>query len=155
MPEPPDPRARSQLSAGALFFDARARILLLHTTYKDHWEIPGGFVRPGESPRDGCRREVREELSIEPPIGRLLAVDWSTSPEEGDKAVLVFDGGLLDAEHLAAMRPGDGEIDGWAFHPVEDAAPLLIPRLHARLTAAAGARRTGGTAYLERGAASS
>jgi ADP-ribose pyrophosphatase YjhB (NUDIX family) len=152
MTEPADPRARSYLSAGALFFDEEDRVMLLHTTYKEHWEIPGGFVLPGESPFDGCRREVLEELAVEPPIGPLLAVDYSPTPAEGDKVVFVFDGGRIGAQWLEAIRlGGDGEIDRWEFHPIEEAGPLLIPRLHRRIASAVRAHRSGRALYLEGG----
>ena len=79
--------ARPRMASGALFFDDEGRVLLLEPTYKDYREIPGGYVEKGESPRQACIREVREELGISPPIGRLLAVDWAPNPAEGDKVL--------------------------------------------------------------------
>ena len=32
---------------------------------KGRFDVPGGFLRPGEEPLEGLRREVREELGVE------------------------------------------------------------------------------------------
>lgn len=56
--------ARPRVAAGALFLDAAGRVLLVRPTYKRHWDITGGYVGPGESPRAACIREIHEELGI-------------------------------------------------------------------------------------------
>ena len=36
--------------------------------------------------------------------GRVLVVDWAPHPDEGDKILFVFDGGLLASEHLDLIK---------------------------------------------------
>src|SRR5262249_11594782 len=50
------------VSAGAMIFDRRDRLLILKPTYKSGWTIPGGVMEAdGETPWQACRREVLEE----------------------------------------------------------------------------------------------
>ena len=56
--------ATPRVAAGALFSDESGRVLLVKPTYKKTWDIPGGYVEPGESPRAACIREIREELGL-------------------------------------------------------------------------------------------
>ena len=72
MADDPLDRSRAYAAAGVLFSDNAHRILLVQPTYKDHWDIPGGYVETGETPVQAAAREVREELGIEAAVGPLL-----------------------------------------------------------------------------------
>jgi 8-oxo-dGTP pyrophosphatase MutT (NUDIX family) len=105
-------------------------------------------------PVAAARREVREEIGIEPPVGRLLVADWwSDSPDGvgGAKVLFVFDGGRLAADHLERIVVDGAEIVGWGFHAVPDLAPLTVPRPANRIAHAVAARHDGTTRYLEDG----
>ena len=53
---------------------------------KGRFDIPGGFLHPGEDVLDGLRREIREELGIEIEVGMedLRQVTPHTYGDEGD-----------------------------------------------------------------------
>jgi 8-oxo-dGTP pyrophosphatase MutT (NUDIX family) len=144
--------ARPRAASGALYFDGAGRVMLVKPTYKLLWEIPGGYVQPGESPEAALRREVIEELGTRLPIGALLAVDWAPDPAEGDKLLFVFDGGELSREQVAAIRVDGDEISEFAFRERGELDGLLIARLSRRVHAALDARAAGRATYLEHGA---
>jgi ADP-ribose pyrophosphatase YjhB (NUDIX family) len=92
--------ARKRMAATAFFRDDQGRVLLVNPVYKETWDLPGGAVEAEESPHAACRREVAEELGLDRPPGRVLAVDWVPSrPERPEGLIVVYDGGVLsDAE---------------------------------------------------------
>ena len=151
MADDPLDRSRAYVAAGVLFFNAAGRILLVQPTYKDHWDIPGGYVETGETPAQAAAREIREELDIDAAVGTLLVADWAPHPDEGDKLLLIFDGGTLTADQLDGIRLQADELASYAFRDPAEAVTLLIPRLSRRVAAAIDAHKAGRTTYLERG----
>ena len=135
------------VAAGALFRDAGGRMMLVKPHYKQEWDIPGGMVEADETPSEACAREVAEELGLKITVGPALVVDWAPHPTQGDKLLFVFDGGILPAADLSAIRFVDGEITEWAFVAPEDLEDFTVARLARRLRAAV----PGQTRYLEQG----
>ncbi|MFD5438419.1 NUDIX domain-containing protein [Kitasatospora sp. NPDC127067] len=150
--QPHEVVAQPRTAAGVLFFDDDDRVLLVKPTCKPGWEIPGGYLHAGETPSEGAAREVKEELGITPPIGRLLVADWAPHPTEGDKLLFVFDGGILPADELDNITVDQVEIGEYAFHAADQLDELLIPRLARRAHAACAAKTQSETVYLEHGA---
>ena len=144
--------ATPRAAAGVLYFDGPDRVLLVHPTYKEGWDLPGGYLMPGETPTSALRRELLEELGTPLPVGELLVVDWAPNGGEGDKVLFVFDGGELSDEQRTAIRVDGAEIDRHAYHHRGEIDGLLIPRLARRVHAAIEARAKGETVYLEHGA---
>lgn len=60
-------QARFSVSAGAIITNAEGKVLLLKHRFRPSpgWGIPGGFIKQGEQPEAGLRRELREEVDLE------------------------------------------------------------------------------------------
>lgn len=143
---------RKRIAAGALLLDRGERVLVVEPTYKATWDIPGGVVEADEAPRVACRREVREELGLDRPVGGLLCVDWvPASAPRTEALALVFDGGFVGDDEIAGIALQASELASWRFVDREGLREVLPVRLARRLAAALAARRTSTTVYLEDG----
>ena len=142
---------RIPASAGALIRNAAGHLLILKPTYKSGWTIPGGQLEEdGETPWEGCRREVLEETGLTVESGRLACVDFlRPRPDRPGGLRFLFDCGSV----------GNREEDGIVLQEVEISAYRWVTPDEAdrRLSGPVG-RRVGqalahseGTVYLEDG----
>jgi len=68
---------RHVLAASVVVCDEHDRVLLIkrgHEPAKGLWSLPGGRVRPGETPAQAARRETREETGLSVTVGREVFV---------------------------------------------------------------------------------
>jgi 8-oxo-dGTP pyrophosphatase MutT (NUDIX family) len=143
----PRKRAISQM----LIRDPDQRVLLCQLTYKQDWDLPGGVVEVGESPRLAVEREVEEELGLHLPAGDLLLTDWLPSWAGWDDAIcLVFDGGVHSPEITQQIVKQAREIRAAEFCTLDEirarAADFTVRRIEAAL-----ANLGGSPAYTESG----
>jgi len=143
--------ATPRTAAGALLRSPAGQVLLVKPTYKDGWEIPGGYVEPGESPAAACARELVEEIGLARETGPLLVIDWAPHPSDGDRLLLVFDGGVLADRDVAALHPDGVEITEARFFEPDDLDGHVPARLARRLALAIQAVREDRTIYAEHG----
>ncbi|MDF9816466.1 ADP-ribose pyrophosphatase YjhB (NUDIX family) [Streptomyces sp. SPB162] len=143
--------------AAVLFRDRAGRVLLVDPNYREgerKWILPGGTVESGqgESPRQGARREVAEEIGLDVEPGALIAMDWVTRADRPPLAVYLYDGGVLDEEQLGAIRLQEEELDAWNLVPLDQVGTFASPEMEGRIRAGFAALMAGtGTAELENG----
>jgi 8-oxo-dGTP diphosphatase len=148
--------ARKRMAAGALCRDGAGKVLLVDPVYRDTWDLPGGAVEAEESPHAACRREVTEELGLDRPVGRVLAVDWVPSrPGRPEGLIVVYDGGVLTTDDIEAITVPDGELAGFAFVLPDQVAGHVSPLVARRITACLDALAAGTVASLADGSPAS
>ncbi len=154
-PPPADPAfyaalPRKRIGAGALITDRAGGVCIVRPTYKPGWEVPGGIVEDHETAPEACAREVREELGLDRPIGRLLVIEHQRAAgPKGDSIMCIYDGGVLDDP--ACIRLPPDELGAVAFVPRSRLADHLSAKLARRLGAALDARADGSVAELQDG----
>ena len=117
------------LVVAALIRDCAGRVLLQRALpgkrHAGTWELPGGKVDAGETPRAALVREVREELGI---ALRESALDPAGFADEagaqGEPALVLFL--YTCARFEGAPRALDGQEWGW-FSEAEASALTLAP----------------------------
>jgi 8-oxo-dGTP pyrophosphatase MutT (NUDIX family) len=141
--KPFDEYARSlykiRTAAGALFRDSQNRVLLVRPSYKPVWEIPGGSGEPDEAPWTTAAREVKEEVGLDRPLGRLLVIDHV--PGDGVMAeglAFIFDGGLVREDEVSAWDLKDPEILSVGLFSLAAVREKVADVLVGRITAALG-----------------
>ncbi|MGN6721630.1 MAG: NUDIX domain-containing protein [Marmoricola sp.] len=135
-----------------LIRDHDGRVLLCELTYKKDYDLPGGVVEVGESPREATAREITEELGLEITAGDLVLTDWLPPWAGWDDAVcLVFDGGSHDAAIANQIVKQAREIKDARFVTIEEAESLCADFTFRRIEAALARLSGGGSAYTESG----
>jgi 8-oxo-dGTP pyrophosphatase MutT (NUDIX family) len=125
-------RRRRRNSAFAVIVRA-SRVLLVRARGRSHWQLPGGGLDSGETPRQAARREVREETGLAAAIHRLTGI---YERSDGSLAI-VFVGRVAAGAVLAGPRHEIRE-QRWVRL---DRAPGLLPRKARRRLADALATR--------------
>ena len=128
---------RKRAIAQMLVRDDEERVLLCQLTYKRDWDLPGGVVEVGESPRVAVGREVEEELALTITPGELLLTDWLPPWGGWDDALcLVFDGGVLPAAALDDVVKQEREIRSVRFCTLAEVDELAADFTARRIRAA-------------------
>jgi len=93
--------------------DERGRMVVLvrgKEPGKGKWDLPGGFVDPGETAEDALRREVREEIGLEVTALRYLG-SWPNIYEYMGVRYRTLDMGFAcEVKEVASARPREAEI---------------------------------------------
>jgi len=120
-----------QLHGCAVVIENRSgEILLLRHSYgPDAWMLPGGGIGAGENPEAAARREIAEELGIEP--ARMEAVAVLEERVSGSPHTAHLFAAIIDA----SPRPDGREVIEARFFPAHSLPEPLGPVTAARIAA--------------------
>ncbi|MEU0569297.1 NUDIX hydrolase [Nonomuraea sp. NPDC005983] len=140
---------RWHVGANALVRDQHGRILLVRPARSRTWQLPGGQVDAHETPQEAAGRELREETSLELPVGPLISISFEHPSPGWDHPtqVLLFDLGVIESAtaQLAILDPDIAE-HRWVHS--DEAERLLGPARTARLRAGYLGLRQGRTTLV-------
>lgn len=138
-------------AVGAVVTDPAGRVLLCQQCHGHRlWGLPGGRIRPGESPVAAVVRDVREETGMETEILDLIGIYQLTGDgcgsEVPDLLMYVFRARVIGGE---ASVNAPGRIARLSWHDPDDLPePMTVTARHAVADAAAG--RSGVLRVLQR-----
>lgn len=88
-------RPHTSGALAAIWFDGR--VLLVRSSYRRSCSLPGGYVKPGEDPRDAASRELHEEVGIRIAPASLEHAHHGTKAFEARRDTLDIFEATLDA----------------------------------------------------------
>lgn len=97
-------------------------ILLVKHTYQQHWYLPGGGVKKGETLQEAIRREAREEVGIDLRDLTLFGA-YSNFGEYKSDHIIVF----LCTDFLLRGSPMSSEIEKCCFFDLENLPADISP----------------------------
>jgi ADP-ribose pyrophosphatase YjhB (NUDIX family) len=103
--------------------DERGRLLIVvraEEPRKGMWDLPGGFVDPGESAENALRREVAEELGADITSMRFLCSYPNTYEYVGVRYATVDLGFVCGVADIHAAGAPNKEVARVLFVPVQD-----------------------------------
>lgn len=143
---------KKRMSAGVYFFNKQGQLLLVKPIYKDHWNIPGGVVDEGESPRQGCIREIKEELGLNFQQLSLICIDYVSKYEEKDESLhFIFYGGVLSEAQIIKIKLPKEELSEYRFININEAPSFLSKHSGHRTLSSLDALKKNIAVYLEDG----
>lgn len=112
-----------------------SRVLMVFDRRRQCWELPGGIIEPGETPREAALRELLEESGQRPdgPLRFTGYAGFVLGPDRRDEYGALFTGTIAGPR---VFRPND-EISAVRWWNLRDRLPGRTSPLDAHLAALA------------------
>jgi len=106
------PPGDAPLPAALVALWCAGRVLMVFDRYRQSWELPGGRIEQGESPRQAALRELSEESGQEPegPLRFVGYAKFVLAPDQRVEYLAVFAG------HSAGVRDFEANEETAGIH---------------------------------------
>lgn len=117
---------KKTVATAVLLFNNQKQLLILKTSYRKHWTLPGGVVEKDESIMTALLREVKEEINFELTNPKLAALDYCAPKivkgiQNSESVQVLFDGGIINQP----VEIDGQEIIDYQFCEIEEALKML------------------------------
>lgn len=105
-------------AVAGLIVDGRGRLLITvrgKEPGKGRWDLPGGFVDPGESAEEALRREVREEVGLEVTATRYVGSQPNAYEYKGVRYATMDMAFACQVRDLSPAAPQEDDIEAVLF----------------------------------------
>ena len=118
---------KKTVSTAVLLFNTKKELLVLKTSYRKYWTLPGGVVEKDESIMTALLREVKEETGLEISQPELAALDYCAPKiikgiKNSESVQVLFAGGVVKE---ALIKIDGEEIIEYQFCEIEKALKIL------------------------------
>lgn len=141
---------KKQIGAGVLLFNKNNELLIVKPSYRNYWSIPGGVVEKNETPKNGCIREIQEEIGLSISKLQFLSVNYVfNNDERGESLLFIFYGGTLSNKQIASIQIDKKEIIEYKFLKIKHALSLLDKIMKDSISKSLKALKNKTALYLE------
>ena len=121
---------QKRMAVGALIFNEQGKILILKTSYRKYWTIPGGVVEHNESLLAALIREVKEETNLAFINPKLAALDYCQAKivngiQNTESVQVLFDCGIINPATELSIKIDGEEIIEFKFCEIAEALTIL------------------------------
>lgn len=135
-------RVRRPETRGALAaIWCRGKILVIQSTYRTAVSLPGGYVKPGESPASAVVREIREEIGVQVDESAVRHAYHGTKDFEDRRDTLdIF---AIELDERPLVRPNRYELEWARWKDPEEVLAMrdVVPHLREYLEREVARRR--------------
>ena len=143
---------KKTIGTGALIFNQDKKILIVKPTYRDCWSFVGGIIEDFESPSNGLKREVKEEVGLNVYVVKPLVIEHLTKhnqEKQSESIQILFLCELAENENFSNIVLDEDEIAEYKFVHVNEAMNMISRRSANRLKAGLKSLEKDTLIYLE------